>query len=284
MHPAHREISGTGDDCTTIYKWDNRNRLIEVTFKNNSDVTTKTIAYTYDANNRWLGETVKDGGGTVLENRRFAYDGNQIVLQFDSTSGSNLTAGDLSHRYLWGEAVDQLMADEQVSADQTVWALTDHQNTVRDLATYNTTTHTTSIVNHRVFSAFGELLSQTNPQTSTVAAVDSLFGYTGRAMSRFSENASTGGVTGIQNNQNRWYDAVTGRWLSQDPLGYWAGDANLYRYVGNDPNIYIDPSGQFQLIGNGNSGPVQSYPNGPPPQFFSDYAYYFNNNWLTKPS
>ena len=54
------------------------------------------------------------------------------------------------------------------------------------------------MVNHRVFSAYGELLSQTNPQTSSVAAVDCLIGYTGAAMSRFSTNVQTGAVTGIQ--------------------------------------------------------------------------------------
>lgn len=29
----------------------------------------------------------------------------------------------------------------------------------------------------------------------------------------------------------------------QDPLGFAAGDANLYRYVGNSPTNFTDPSG-----------------------------------------
>ena len=107
------------------------------------------------------------------------------------------------------------------------------------------------MVNHREFSAYGELLSQTNPQTSTAAAVDCLFGYTGRPMSRFSTNAATGGVTGIQNNGRRWYDSITGRWLSQDPSGFGGGDTNLDCYVGNSPANATDPSGlqavQFQF-------------------------------------
>ncbi len=32
---------------------------------------------------------------------------------------------------------------------------------------------------------------------------------------------------------NRWYDASVGRWISEDPIGFAGGDANLYRYVGN---------------------------------------------------
>ena len=39
------------------------------------------------------------------------------------------------------------------------------------------------------------------------------------------------------------YDATIGRWTSQDPLGFDAGDANLYRYVGNAPTGYLDAFG-----------------------------------------
>lgn len=39
------------------------------------------------------------------------------------------------------------------------------------------------------------------------------------------------------------YDPTVGRWLSQDPIGFQAGDPNLYRYVGNSPTNFTDPSG-----------------------------------------
>jgi uncharacterized protein RhaS with RHS repeats len=39
------------------------------------------------------------------------------------------------------------------------------------------------------------------------------------------------------------YDPKIGGWLSQDPLGFAAGDANLYRYVANGPTNEVDPSG-----------------------------------------
>jgi hypothetical protein len=38
-------------------------------------------------------------------------------------------------------------------------------------------------------------------------------------------------------------DPSVGRWLEQDPIGFEAGDANLYRYVHNDPTNGKDPSG-----------------------------------------
>lgn len=48
----------------------------------------------------------------------------------------------------------------------------------------------------------------------------------------------------------RDYDARTGRWNSRDPIGFAAGDTNLYLYVGADPLAFIDPDG-FSALGVG---------------------------------
>jgi hypothetical protein len=150
----------------------------------------------------------------------FVYDGNQIVMQFQKTSAtgsaSALTASDLSDRYLWGPAVDQLLADDQLqgATPQVVWTLGDNENTIRDLATYSG--GVTAIMNHRVFSAYGELLSQTDPSATPIspAAVDCLFDYTGRP-----EDTATGlQFNGGAGQVGRWYDAITGRWLSEDHI------------------------------------------------------------------
>lgn len=39
------------------------------------------------------------------------------------------------------------------------------------------------------------------------------------------------------------YDPTHGRFLSEDPMNFAAGDADLSRYVGNNPANYVDPSG-----------------------------------------
>ncbi len=39
------------------------------------------------------------------------------------------------------------------------------------------------------------------------------------------------------------YSPTLGRFFSTDPIGFAAGDVNLYRYVGNDPLNRTDPSG-----------------------------------------
>jgi len=39
-----------------------------------------------------------------------------------------------------------------------------------------------------------------------------------------------------------YLDPTLGRWTTQDPLGFAAGDANPYRYVGNRATLAMDPS------------------------------------------
>jgi RHS repeat-associated protein len=48
--------------------------------------------------------------------------------------------------------------------------------------------------------------------------------------------------TGLSYFRNRWYDARTGRFTQEDPIGY-SGGANLYAYAGNSPATYTDPFG-----------------------------------------
>lgn len=52
----------------------------------------------------------------------------------------------------------------------------------------------------------------------------------------------------MQNNDNRWYDAITGRWLSQDPIGLLGGTTNLYGYCDNNPNNSSDPTGTDRWV------------------------------------
>jgi uncharacterized protein RhaS with RHS repeats len=43
------------------------------------------------------------------------------------------------------------------------------------------------------------------------------------------------------------YSPSLGRWMQMDPLGYAAGDSNLYRFVHNGPTNATDPSGKVLL-------------------------------------
>lgn len=44
----------------------------------------------------------------------------------------------------------------------------------------------------------------------------------------------------------RAYNPALGRFMSEDPVGFAAGDTNQYRYCGGDPVNWVDPSGLFR--------------------------------------
>jgi len=157
----------------------------------------------------------------------------------------------LCKRYGCGPAVDQMLSEDAVNGGTSPAAglgmkkldipetdfvqrtLTDHLNTVRDIARFDPQTEATTVVNHLVYDAFGRVTSETNP------AVDSLFLFTARPYDPDSQ---------LQNNLNRWYDARVGRWLSEDPSAFESNDNNLYRYVRNSPFAAGDPSGLIPIV------------------------------------
>jgi len=49
--------------------------------------------------------------------------------------------------------------------------------------------------------------------------------------------------TGLYHVGARAYDPRIARWLQRDPIDASSGDPNLYRYAGNDPVNYRDPTG-----------------------------------------
>ena len=217
------------DNTVTDTTYDHRNRLTSVTERATvGGAATKVVNYVYDLYNRLVSKSLDpDGDGAQpVQNWYYAYDGSEMVLRFNGSAASNL-----KDRYLWAPAVDQILADEQVSSlgapGTLYWPLTDNLGSVRMLAHYVSQTDTTTYHNYRIYNAFGQM-------TETYGYADELFGYTGRLYDK---------DTALQYNLNRWYDSKVGRWLSQDPIGFAGGDANLYAYCGNDPANQTDPSG-----------------------------------------
>jgi RHS repeat-associated protein len=193
----------------TEYNWDYRNRLTSVKFKDAGGNVTKTIEYIYDVNNQRIGKKIN---GVVAE--RYVIDRNQIALVFDGN-------GDRAHRYLYGTGVDQVLADETPTS--MVWALADNQGTVKDLVD-----NSGAVLNHITYDSYGRVIAVTNP------AVEFRYGYTGREQDN---------ETALDYYRARYYDPSVGRFISQDPIGFSAGDSNLYRYVLNSPVNATDPSG-----------------------------------------
>jgi RHS repeat-associated protein len=102
--------------------------------------------------------------------------------------------------------------------------LGDHVNTVRDVINTSGT-----VENHLVYNSYGELKSQTGG-----GAYSPFHRFTGKPFDV---------AVGLQYNVNRWYDPATGRWMSEDPIGFGGGHANLNVYVGNSPANAVDSNG-----------------------------------------
>jgi RHS repeat-associated protein len=93
---------------------------------------------------------------------------------------------------------------------------------------YDGANDTTTVVNHLQYSSFGQITSQTE------SSYEPRHTYTGREWDADVD---------LYYYRARWYDAAVGRFISEDPIGFAAGDANIQRYVGNEVLTLKDPSG-----------------------------------------
>jgi RHS repeat-associated protein len=94
---------------------------------------------------------------------------------------------------------------------------------VRDLAN-----SAGAVQDHLDYNPFGRLVAETN------ASFGDRYKWTGRELD------ANGG---LQYNRARYYDSNVGRWTSEDPIKFDAGDPNLSRYVRNNPLNLTDPFG-----------------------------------------
>ena len=220
-------------------QWDNRdnvtmeqlkeaeNEYLKTEKEIYGDANKKELIYDYDHQNRLVRRKAdNDGNGTIDQTDVYVHDGYQIALQFSAATSGTLATTNLTRRYLWGVNPDELLADETVSttatASKVLWTTGDHLGSVRDILRYNGSA--TSVANHLTYNAFGILVSK-----SSVTAVDNtMFAFTGKW---------TDAVSALQWNLNRWYDALVGKWISEDPIGFDGKDVNLYRYVGNNSTV-----------------------------------------------
>jgi RHS repeat-associated protein len=205
-----------------VYTWDYRNRLTDLVTETSTGTVESDTHYAYDSSDRRIGKEVTTYGATPSDTiERYTYDGAGMVLVMDGT-------GAVTHRILEGPNPDEELADEDASkssSDPTAvtWLLGDNQQSVKDVVYSDG-----SEADHISYDSFGNIIGQSAPSAQP------RFGYTGM---------QTDTESGLLYDNARYYDPITGNFVSMDPKGFAAGDANLYRYVGNDSVNAVDPTG-----------------------------------------
>lgn len=126
-----------------------------------------------------------------------------------------------SYSVLAGRSIDSHLAVSQ-SNGQTLFGLTDGIN-----STVATVDQTGAKQAQFLYEPYG--------QTTASGAYPFLF------------SGRTPATGNLYYNRARFYDAASGRFISEDQIGIAGGDTNLYKYASADPIIFTDPSGRIVL-------------------------------------
>jgi RHS repeat-associated protein len=204
--------------------------MVSAVEKSSGGTTEQSITYKYGPFQERL---EKDVTTTSTVTTRFGYDAWKTDLSTDGTPASYLGhenwdvwvdmngSNALQTRYMRGNRVDQIFARLD-SSDNAYWLLTDHLGSIVTVTDNNGT-----LKDQVTYDGFGNA-------TQTNSSYSGRYLWTGREVDV---------ETGLQYNRARYYDSHTARWIIQDPLGFDAGDNNLYRYASNEPLLQRDPSG-----------------------------------------
>jgi RHS repeat-associated protein len=178
-----------------------------------------TYQLSYDALGRC---TVRVLNGSVSY---YIYDGEKPILEYHSWSGP-------SAANIYGRGIDEILmrTDYTTTPIRTVYYQDDHEGNVTHLMMQ--VNNTPTVVESYRYDAFGK--PTINGGALTTSAYGNRFLFTGREyVSQF----------GIYEYRNRAYHPGLGRFMSEDPKGFAAGDNNFFRYCGNDPEDHTDPMG-----------------------------------------
>ncbi len=160
-------VLNSGDTDITAYACDHRNRLASVshytTYANYQAGTRDSAAqYTYDWLDRRIGRTIDaDGSGAGTPDSYYnVYQGDNAALEIHDSNGlaaggTGESAPHRQHRWLYGEAMDEVLASENTAAagnatGTVLWGLGDHEGTIRDITSASGT-----VVDHRKFDSPG---------------------------------------------------------------------------------------------------------------------------------
>ena len=198
-------LTKTDSTGITNYSWDFENRLTSVTLPGSGG----TVSFAYDPFGRRI-KKVSSAGTSI-----YAYDGDNLVEETNST-------GAAVARYSQGLNIGEPLAMLRSSA--TSYYQADGPGSVTSL----TNAAGTAAQNY-TYDSFGNIIA-------TSGSIVNNFRYTGREWDT---------ETSLYYYRARYYDPQTGRFISEDPIGF-EGGTNFFVYVGNEPTDYLDPFGEVR--------------------------------------
>ncbi|RKY40027.1 MAG: hypothetical protein DRP85_09390, partial [Candidatus Makaraimicrobium thalassicum] len=196
------------NNIKTLYSWNEREQLIKVEKQDDTNTTIKILEFTYDALNRRASKTINN----VTQN--YLYDGEDIIAILDD---NNNPISIITH----DESIDTPLSIQ--TNNESYFYQRDHQGSILNL----TDSSKVKVEEYSYLNAYG------TTQKISSQTTNNPYGYTGRELDE----------DDLYYYRARYYDPTTQRFLSQDPIGFNSGDFNFYRYVGNSPGNFTDPSG-----------------------------------------
>ena len=205
-HDRNGNLSGMGQ---WLYRYDALNRLI---FASNGTMTAK---FFYDATNRCVARVFN--GATTLN----TYDNWNLIEERDGSGAQQA-------RYVQGRKIDEIVV--MVNRHGTFYPHYDALGNVTML-----TGKDGHLVERYGYSVTGQVtISNAEGEILPESAVDNRWMFTGREWIQ---------KVGLYDYRNRVYSAELGRFLQTDPIGFSAGDLDIYRYVGHRYLNERDPMG-----------------------------------------
>ncbi len=164
----------------------------------------------------------------------YIYDGEKPVLEYKST--------DLTHpaRNLYGKGVDEILmrTDPTVNSGQAFYYGQDHEGSVTHLINGSGT-----VIEQYQYDAFGApTMYNAVPTQISSTAYNNRFLFTGREYAATYQKTFVSAFN-FYEYRARAYNPTLGRFMSEDPKDFNAGDYNLFRYCHNDPVDFTDPMG-----------------------------------------
>ncbi len=210
------------------YRWDGENRMSEAVLVDNENIV-RTVTFKHDSFGRRIEKQVTEGPTTTTHT--YVYDGEDIILETVSDGTTTI-----STHYVHGPGIDEPLA--LVRSGQNYFYHADGLGSIVAISDSNK-----AFVQRYTYESFG-MLTASNP------AFENPYTFTSREYDR---------ETGLYYYRARYYDAMEGRFISKDPIGFEGGDVNLYRYVWGSPVNSTDSTGLWgddvhSGIGNSNYG------------------------------